>query len=133
MVVNALKDKNGFTLLEALIAITLLVLMMLALWRSAAMIMNRNVENSLADEAVKIANEEIENLRNMPFSSLPSGTTSRTVTRRVRNFNQTFTVTRALTAPSGSTSVYVTTITVNWTYGGKPHSYSATTVIADHG
>ena len=131
MAVNALKDKNGFTLLEALIAIALLVLMMLALWRSAAMIMNRNVENSLADEAVKIANEEIENLRNMPFSSLSHVPTSKTEIRKVRNFNQTFTVNEALNATS--TSVYVTTITVNWTYGGKPHSYSATTVIADHG
>jgi len=125
---RGLLDNQGFTLLEALIAITLLALMMLALYRSAAMIMTRNVENTLNDEAVKVANEVIEDLRNQGFSSLSSGT--ETITRRVRGFTQTFTVEK--TVINFSTAARVT-VTVRWTYGGKSHSYSMVTVIADHG
>jgi len=123
-----LLNAQGFTLLEALIAITLLAPMMLALYRSAAMIMTRNIENTLNDEAVKGANEVIEDLRNQGFSSLSSGT--ETITRRVRGFTQTFTVEK--TVINFSTAARVT-VTVRWTYRGKSHSYSMVTVIADHG
>jgi len=122
-------DAEGFTLLEALIAITLLIFMMLALWRSAAMIMNRNVENSLADEAVKIANEEIERLRNSPFT-FTTGTTTSTVTRQVRNFTQTFNISDAFVVWG---TVARVTVTVSWTYGGKTHSRQVVTVVANHG
>ena len=123
--------RRAFTLIEVLVAITLLVLMVLALYHSAAMIMSRNLENSLADEAVKIASEEIENLRNYTTFSFTDGSSTVTVTRKVRNFNQIFNVVRTFVVYGGSAAR--TTVTVNWTYGGKSHSYQMVTVIADHG
>jgi hypothetical protein len=109
----------------------MIVLMVLALYHSAAMIMSRNLENSLADEAVKIASEEIENLRNYTTFSFTDGSSTVTVTRKVRNFNQIFNVVRTFVVYGGSAAR--TTVTVNWTYGGKSHSYQMVTVIADHG
>ncbi len=124
------RDNGGFTLIEALIAITLMVLIVLALYRSTALIITRNLENSLQDEAVKVAVEAMENLRTVPFNNLSPGTTVNTVTRKVRNFNQPFTVSRTLVSVSG---VYRVTVAVTWTYAGRSHSYSLVSVVANHG
>lgn len=129
MEANALKDRKGFTLLEVLIAITLLALMVLALYHSAATIMIRNVENSIADEAVKIANEKIEDLRNTKFSTLSPGNSTETITRHIRNFDQPFTVITGINIYDTAAKV---TVDVNWQYKGGNHTYRIETVIADN-
>ena len=123
--------EGGFTLIEVLISITLLALMMLALYRSAALIMARNVENSMQDTCIKVANEKIEELRNTPFSSLSSGTDN--VTRRVRNFYRTFV--REVFLNKRSDTLYTATVTVKWRLhpGDEYHTCSLTTAIADYG
>ncbi len=126
-----LGDK-GFTLIEALIAITLMALMVLALYRSAALIMSRNIENTMADTCVKVANEKIEELRNAPFSSLHQGTITDNVTREVRNFTRTFERTTVLVKWD---TLFTVTVTVKWRLhdGEKEHTCSLSTAIADHG
>ena len=126
-------DKGGFTLLEALIAITLLVLMMLALYRSAATIMVRNVENTMQDTCIKVANEKIEDLRNEPFSTINAGTITDSVTRQVRNFTRTFEIESVFV--QRSSSLYTVNVTVTWRLhsGDNGHNCTLSTVIADHG
>ncbi len=126
-----LLNYQGFTLLEALIAITLMALMVLALYRSAAMIMTRNVENTLQDTCMKVANEKIEDLRNMPFNSIPLGTSIDNVTREVRNFQRTFT--RRTFVYKRTNTLYTVSVTVSWElHQGNVHNCTVNTVIAKH-
>ena len=121
--------EEGFTLLEVLIAITILALMMLALYHSAATIMIRNIGNTLRDDCIKVANEEIYRLRNVPFSNLSSG--SRNVVRTVRNFTQTFTIKTDVSDFAGSSSARLVEVTVSWNYHGVAHNCTLSTVISE--
>ena len=127
------QSERGFTLIEALIAITLMLLMMLALYQSAAIIMARNIENTMQDTCIKVANEKIEDLRKTSFSSLTSGTFTDTVNRQVRNFIRTFR--RETILVQRSSTLYTVTVTVFWKLheGDEEHSCSMSTAIADHG
>lgn len=72
------KDNNkgnnkGFTLIELMVAMLILLVGGLALITSAAMVMEHNMTNQLRDEAVRVAEQDMSILRNTPFASLPAG------------------------------------------------------------
>lgn len=67
------KNKRGFTLIELMAAMLILLVGGLALITSATVVMEYNFKNQLRDEAVKIAEQEMSRLTNTPFNSLPAG------------------------------------------------------------
>lgn len=67
------KNNRGFTLIEILVAMFILLVGMLALLNSAAVIIENNLINVLRDEAVRIAEQRMGELKNTPFDSLTAG------------------------------------------------------------
>lgn len=108
-------NAKGFTLIEAMIAILLLTVMMLASVVALVSIKDRNVENVIRQEAVKLGQELVNDTRNQPYSIIPNGTTDSTVTRHGGGFDITFAVNQVVAdlLPIGNAKSVIFTIT--WT------------------
>ena len=72
---TALKNKKGLTLVEVMISLVVLLLVFLALLQTALVSIDSNMTNVLRDEAVNIAEEQMNIARNIDYDSLPAGTT----------------------------------------------------------
>ena len=95
-----MKNKEGMTLIEVLIAIVITFIVFLGLSASGIFVLNENIKNSLRDEAVSVAGMEMEQIRNFPFDNLYSapGTQSvDNVTRQIRGLTVNYGVTRTVT------------------------------------
>lgn len=66
------KNKDGFSLVEVMISLIVLLLVFMGLMQSALLGIDSNMRNILRDEAIKIAAERMEETRNMPFDSIVS-------------------------------------------------------------
>ena len=95
-----MKNKEGMTLIEVLIAVVITFIVFLGLSGSGIFVLNENIKNSLRDEAVSVAGMEMEQIRNFPFDNLYSapGTQSvDNVTRQIRGLTVNYGVTRTVT------------------------------------
>lgn len=64
---NALKNSRGVSLVEVLIALSITLVLFLALMQSALLSIEMNTSNVIRDEAVNVAEERMRQLRTLPF------------------------------------------------------------------
>lgn len=70
---NVLLNKKGFSLVEVMIALVVVLVVFLALMQTALVGIDSNMRNILRDEAVSIAEMRVnEDARNIPFTSIVS-------------------------------------------------------------
>jgi Tfp pilus assembly protein PilV len=135
MRIIALKDKKGFSQVEILISLVLLLFVFLALTQTAMVSIDSNMTNILRDEAVSIAEMSMNEARNVPFDDLAAGTSILPpVQRNFRNIaNFQYNVSRTVT-PLGSSNKQID-ITVQWNWkdrtvaNGNPYTHSITTIV----
>ncbi len=126
-------NKKGFTLVEMLVAMVVLLLVSLALMQTALIGIDANMVNVLRDEAISIAETEMNDARNISFDSL-TGSSSKTVPRYFRNIsNFSYSVTRTIT--DLNTDNKQATITVTWAWkektvaNGNPYTHTISTIL----
>ena len=66
------RTENGFSLVEVMIALIVLLLVFMGLMQSALLGIDSNMRNILRDEALRIAAERMEETKNMPFDLVVS-------------------------------------------------------------
>lgn len=118
------KKSRGFTLIEVLISMIILVVLLLGLLGAMAKAIDLNTRNYLRDEAVKIAQEKLEEYRNIGFDNVVSGNSTLSVP--FRNNSYTFNLNSIVDDFSDLKKI---TLTVNWSYKGRNYSYSLYTVL----
>ncbi len=121
-----MRNKKGFSLIEALTAISILIISMLAVLNTLVVAIDFNLANVLRDEATGIGEAQMNSLRNTSFGSLASGSTA--VTRAVRKLNVTYTV--QWTVNNLSTSSKAIQVLVGWTFKGVNHQQSISSVVS---
>lgn len=126
MVHANLNSNKGFTLIEAIVSMLILSILLIGLLASFLKAIDINVYNYLRDEAVKIAQFELEECRNKPFSNIVNSNS--TVNVQFRNSNYAYNVVRTVNDLVGMKEVKVQ---VDWSYKGRNCSYSVSTVIRD--
>lgn len=128
---TANSNDTGFTLLEAMIAILLLA--SITLWTMQGMLTAYKFtsRNQIRDEAVRLAEEILTDLRNTPFASLSAGTLPNlNISRQINNYDQSYTIDRNVTSQVPGLA-YSVDVVVNWAFHGIDYNYSASTIIAD--
>lgn len=135
-----LHNKKGMTLIEMLIGILLISIVGLALMQMTLLSISTNVQNATRDEAVRVAEERMEQLRQLRFNDtvidgglsatggglpIPDGTVARTI----RNTTQTYTRTRAISDIGAGPGAKQITITVSWDYKGRTYTHGITTIL----
>lgn len=110
-----------------------MVILAVALLGSAMGILaalDHSLENDLRMEAIKIAQEQQEEARNMPYANIAAIPSPQTIQRQFRKTSYSFTVTTALSASALSArNVSLVSITVQWTVKNQSHSYTLQTLI----
>lgn len=123
----AIGTHRGFTLLEMMIAMVILMVGLLGLLTTINVSIQQNTEDQLRDMAVNIGDDQIRDLSRVPIDSLLAyGTETRRVTRPFRGYSTGFNVTRSAN-PLGSNSAEVRVI-VSWRQKGINHQHELRTV-----
>lgn len=118
--------KKGFTFVELLVALVILMVSMLGILEAMVMAMQQNLETYSRDESVRIAEQAMNELRSTSFTSLTDADYN--VTRTYKQWTRTFAVNRSVTGLSqNSRSVQ---LRVSWTINGKVHTHSITSIIS---
>ena len=139
-------NKKGMTLVEVLIAMVVLLLVSLAMMQTALVSIDSNMINVLRAEAVSIAEERMNEARNLAFNqttdNLVSDTTSLSgadcpsgfsatgvlVERNLRNISGfDFCTNRAVTTLN--TDNKQVTITVGWKWKENPYTHSISSIV----
>jgi len=84
------------TLVEVLVAMAIVFIIFLGMSSGGIVVLDQNIRNSQRDEAVNIAELELQQVRNLHFDNVVSDTTPRHVFRRIRGLNMDYTVNRTV-------------------------------------
>jgi prepilin-type N-terminal cleavage/methylation domain-containing protein len=120
------RKSRGFTLIEVLVAICILVIGMLAVLSALVTTMEQNLNNLSMDEAVRSAEQQMNQLRNTSFTGLTNGNLP--IARNFRNFTRTFNVVWTVTNLSASSRTIQ--VVVSWTHKGILHQHSVTSIMS---
>jgi len=125
-------NKRGFSQIEIMISLVLLLLVFLALAQTALVSIDSNMTNILRDEAVSIAEMSMNETRSIPFDNLVAS--NNTVNRNFRNIPAfQYTVTRTVTDLNLNNKQVDITVTWDWkertVANGNPYTHSITTIV----
>lgn len=124
----ARKNERGLTLLETVVALAIVFIVFLGLTDAGLLVVEYNINNTIRDEGVSVAETEMAAVREIPFPSIPVGVTNRpVVTRQIRGLSVDYTPTWTITALNADTLQVV--VNVGWTRRGKPYGHQATTLV----
>ncbi|MBU4408449.1 MAG: prepilin-type N-terminal cleavage/methylation domain-containing protein [Proteobacteria bacterium] len=126
----ALKTEEGFTLIEALVAMLILSVILLGALQGLMVSYRTSSTNTLRNEAVSIAEETGNALRNTPYTDLVNGTTVNVVTRQIANASAPFTVTQVVADSVASVAKSIQ-ITISWTHQGQAITHTATIIVGN--
>jgi prepilin-type N-terminal cleavage/methylation domain-containing protein len=120
-------DKSGMSLVEVLVAMTVLLLVALAMMQTALVGIDSNVRNVSRDEAVSLAADRIDYFRNLT-DSVRTGldNTTETVGRHMRSATVEYTVYNTVTSVGDNDSVQ---IMVEWTWKGEIYNTTLSTIM----
>jgi type IV pilus assembly protein PilV len=120
-------NNRGFTLVEVMISMLVLLIGMLGSLVGVMAAADHNLANALRDEAVKIAQEQLENARTGQYALIVNGTVP--VQRQMRKTLYTFQVTTNVTSGGPSNSLKLLTVTVQWTFKNATRSHLSETIV----
>jgi type II secretory pathway pseudopilin PulG len=106
------------TLVEVLVSLVIVFIIFLGLSGSGLVVLNENIKNEMRDEAVSVAEMEMQTVRNISFTTIADST--HIVNRQIRNVNVGYNVERKVANPDGTTPAIDpnsrrVTINVTWT------------------
>ncbi len=130
---SVLQNSKGMSLIEVMIAILLLFVVSVALMQTSLLGFQQNMRNSMREEAVRIADQMVGDLRARAFTQeatdpvLNVPVSHATVTRNLRSFQAGF-VTRT-TITDISTQVKQVAVEVKWDFKGSTFSHTTNAIL----
>ncbi|WP_246163477.1 type IV pilus modification PilV family protein [Oryzomonas sagensis] len=120
-------NDNGFTLIEFLVAIVILMVGLLGLLQAVNVSLNHNLQNQLRNEGVVVADEQMAREMAKGYDLVSTSTSSYVISNRpVLNAFKNFSVTRSGIILQNSKQV---NIAVSWHHRGVSYNHGASAVI----
>ncbi len=121
MTISRLRKNQGFTLIEIMIAIFLLVVAMLGVISVTVMVIRGNAFSKTMTTATTLAADKMEELKNTAYASLADGTDTQ---------ETLYTRTWDVTADSPATGMSTLVVTVAWTWQGTGHNVVLRSIVS---
>lgn len=135
-----INNRSGFSLVEFLVAMVILMVGLLGLLQVINVAVDQNLGNVFRNEAVMVVDEAMMKKRSKAFASISANTvtgvpkvTTYSLTRTVRGIEKNFDIVDSVTGITGSAPIYNSkqiTIDVSWTKKGTTYNHSATSVVS---
>lgn len=124
-----ISDKNGFTLVEFLVAIVILMIGLLGLLQTINVAIDQDLGNVFRNEAVTVVDEMMMKKRAKTFDSV-STVVNKTYSeeRVVRGIPKTFTMTETVESVTANSKQI--SINASWTKKNSTYNHSATSVVS---
>lgn len=123
-----INNRNGFTLIENLVAMFILSVGLLGLLQAVNYSIHYNMDNQLRDDAVRLADERMAVEKSRTFDAIPVGASEQGVRLNVLNTFKNYSVVTTTTQPSYS--VKNIEIDVYWSYKGQRRMHVISSVVA---
>lgn len=121
------RNNEGMMMVEVLIALIIALMVSLALMQTALLGIDSNMKNVLRDEAVRVAEEEMNTVRNTSFAAIANSAGN--VTREARKANVTYTVNRVVTALNADNKQV--DVSVAWNWKGRSYTHITSTIVGN--
>ncbi len=115
---------DGFTIVELLVSMVILLFVALAMMQTALLTMESNARNVIRDEGVRLASEQLNDLKTISENDMEAKDgTSETFTVKIRNMTISYTVTYEVEELATNEAAKIQ-VKVSWTW--REQSYDAT-------
>ncbi|MBI5575449.1 MAG: prepilin-type N-terminal cleavage/methylation domain-containing protein [Deltaproteobacteria bacterium] len=125
-----MRSEAGLTLIEVLVAVVITFVIFLGITNAGLVVLDQNIKNLQRDQAVSVADNVMQQARNIPYDNLVLTTTTDNVFVQVRGSDRTYAVTRNIAAIDNVNAALgrQVTVTVSWTRTeyGQPRTYNHT-------
>lgn len=127
-------NRKGFTLVEVMVSLIILAVGLVGSLMGIMAAVDYNQNNAIRNGAVKLAQEQQEAIRNMPFASLatiPQGEAGKVIVQRqFRKSLVSYDVIRNLQSTNiGTNNLTLVGITVRWQFKNRSHTYTLETMV----
>lgn len=123
-----INDSNGFTLVEFLVAIVILMVGLLGLLQTINVAVDQNLGNVFRNEAVTVVDELMMKKRAKTFDSISAGTKYMIYSTQVRGINKKFNITEGVVEVTPNSKQI--SIEASWTKKTATYNHSATSVVS---
>lgn len=128
-----LDNRNGFTLVEFLVSIVILMVGLLGMLQSINVAMDRNLENILRTEAVMLADDRMMLKRAKTFTSLSTtvaNPASIAVSQSIRGVDKFFSVQEIVSQPTANSKQVI--VNVAWSKKNVGYTHSISSVVSTY-
>jgi prepilin-type N-terminal cleavage/methylation domain-containing protein len=139
---NVMSNNGGYSLIEVLIAMAILAIVAVALMKSSLLVIQKNSQNEIRDEAVRLAEQTMNSIRSGPggFDNAAAGNLDLVpgnavslpaVTRTIRGGSITYSMTKDVVNLETTTVVNTkqVTVTVSWPFRGQTFTHSIMSIV----
>lgn len=117
-----LRNDDGLSLVEVVVSMAILFVVFLGMSAGGLVVLDQNLRSAMRDEAVAVAETEMQHVRNLPFDNVVSATDN--VSRRIRGVAKSFNVARTVTSLDGGNRQVAVNVTWTRTEMGVQKSYN---------
>lgn len=130
MGVTANTNNSGFTLVEFLVAIVILMVGLLGLLQTVNYAISHNMVNQLRQEALILGDERMNHEKAKPFAAISTNTRTFVVPRTINGAFRNYSVVKT----GSSLTAHSTNIDFQlfWHYKGQRYVHSISSVVADY-
>lgn len=125
---SVIKSDNGFTLIEFLVAVIILMVGLLGLLQSVNLAISTNRVNLLRNEAVIAADQEISRQIAKGFDLISTNAGTSIIRRPILNSFKNYSVFRTEVTPFSNSKMLK--IQVRWSYKNVGYSHDASAVVS---
>jgi len=122
----ARKNSEGYTFVEVLVSLVIVMIVFVGLTETGLITIEMNIRNTLRDEAVHVAEQELSALRATSFAGVVSQTRP-DISRQVRGLTVVYRSNWAVTDLNGTNKQVA--VMVTWTRKGKNYAHQAITIV----
>jgi len=132
-VITLIRNNAGFTMVEVMVAIVIMMVGMLGLLTSINVATEANLKNHLRDEAVYVGQKYMNMQRGKPFDNLSTTYGARYEPSRIRAGKMPYTVmmTTSDLSTNANTPSKQVRVVVNWSYKGVTYQNELTSPISE--